>query len=104
MCGGENMENKQKHVIKLETKVTLGFEKPEFHLEKRRAAIHAALSAAIAGLAATTSGLAAQAVNLEAGDGGTPPWGEVIIEPVWQERNPEVGHVLSGGAELSFWE
>jgi len=99
------MEGKRKkRVIKLETKMTLGSEKPEFQLEKRRAAIKAALLSATAGLAATTSGLAAQAINLGAEDGGTPPWGEVIIEPIWYEKNPDLGEVLLQASELSFWE
>lgn len=97
-------DKKKKHVVKLESKVTLGFEKPGFQLDKRRAAIKAALQAATAGLAATTSGLVAQAVGLEGEDGGTPPWGEVIIEPIWYERNPDVGDILLEAAELSFWE
>jgi len=85
----------KRHVIKLETKMTLGLESPEFQLERRRAAIKAALVSATANLAAATSALAAQIVNFEEpGDGGLPPggappqppWGEVIMGPIWAER------------------
>ncbi len=95
------MDGKRKQVIKVETSVTLGAEKSEFHVDKRRAAIKAALHAATANLAATASGLAAQAVpNITADD---PPWGEVIIGPIWEEKNPEF-QILREAAELSFWE
>ena len=99
------MENKKKkRVIKLETKMSLGPERPEMQMEKRRAAIKAALLSATAGLAATTSGLAAQTINLGAEDGGTPPWGEVIIDPIWYEKNPDLGDIFLGAVEISFWE
>jgi len=99
------MDKKRKtHVIKMQTSVTLGFDKPEFCVEKRRAAIQAALRAATAGLAATTSGLAGQVIRQDEGDGGTPPWGEVIIEPIWYEKNPEFGDILRESVELSFWK
>jgi hypothetical protein len=90
---------KDQHVIKIETQVTLGRETGQVDLERRRGAIKAALQAATASLAATTSGLAGLA-----SDGGTPPWGEVIIEPVWPERNPQLGEEwLAHSAELRFW-
>ena len=94
--------DRKEHVIKLETKMTLGIEKSEFDLEKRRAAIKAALHSATASLAATASSLAGQVARFE-GDGGAPPWGEVIIEPVWPEKNPEFGQILAHSAELRFW-
>jgi hypothetical protein len=94
----------KKRVIKFETKMTLGSEGPDFHLEKKRAAIKAALLSATSGLAATTSGIAAHGVNLGAADGGTPPWGEVIIEPIWYEKNPKLGEIISGAGEVRFWE
>jgi hypothetical protein len=98
---------KKKNSIKLETTVTVGFDNSDFDFEKRRAAILAALHAATTGLATTTSGLAGQAIN-SAADGGTVPWGEVIIEPIWQERNPRpefgLDHTLKGSAEISFWD
>ncbi|HEY7393034.1 MAG TPA: hypothetical protein VH640_31230 [Bryobacteraceae bacterium] len=96
-------EQRKKHVIRLEHKVTLGMARPDVHLDKRRAAIKAALQAATAGLAATTAGLAAQAIPV-ADDGGAPPWGEVIIEPIWYEKNPTFGDILIEAAEVSFWE
>jgi len=100
-------EDAKKHVIKLETKVTLGFERPEVQLEKRRAAIKAALLSATASLAATTASLVGQTFNLE-GDGGTPPtpppWGEVIIGPIWEEKNSAFGEILLDSVEVSFWE
>jgi hypothetical protein len=73
------------------------------NLEKRRAAIQAALHSATAGLVAQTSALAGQVIRAE-DDGGTPPWGEVIIEPIWYEKNPELGGILREAAEISFWE
>jgi hypothetical protein len=97
-------KKRQQHVIKMETQVTLGVAKPEIHLEKRRSAIKAALHAATASLAATTSSLAAQAIRLDDGDGGTPPWGEVIIEPIWYESNPQFGDILRESAQVKFWE
>jgi hypothetical protein len=97
-------ERKNEHVLKLETKVTLGQGTPQFQLDKKRAAIKAALTAATHGLAATTSGLAAQAYIAAEDDGGTPPWGEVIIEPIWYEKNPQFGDILTGAGELRFWQ
>jgi hypothetical protein len=96
--------NKKKHTIKLETKVTLGFETSEFHVAKRRAAIKAALQSATAHLASTTSGLAAQAIVRADDDGGTPPWDEIIIAPIWYEKNATFGDILLESAELSFWD
>src|SRR5262245_54612082 len=100
-------KRKKKHVVTLETRVTLEAGKGEHNLEldKKRAAIKAALHAATAGLAATTSGILAQAVSLEPADGGTPPvpWGEVIIGPIWEERNPERAETLRQSGELGFW-
>lgn len=92
--------------IKVQAKVTLGHDTPAFQLEKRRAAIKAALRSALAGLAATTSGLVAQTGTAQAlDDGGTPPWGEVIIGPIWEERNPpELSHTIIEAAEIKFWE
>jgi hypothetical protein len=100
------MDNdKQKHVMKIETRMALGMDTPQVHIEKRRAAIKAALQMATAGLAATASGLAGQVVKIAGeDDGGTPPWGEVIVGPVWEEKNPQLGLVLVEAAELIFWE
>jgi hypothetical protein len=98
------VDRKKKHSIKLESKLALGAARPDLQLDKRRAAIQAALHAATAGLAATTSSLAAQAIVLGADDGGTPPWGEVIIDPIWYEKNPTQGEVLVESVEISFWE
>ncbi len=98
------MEPKERHSIKLETHVTVGPESSSFQIEKKRAAIKAALHAAVSGLAAQTSILAEHALQV-AEDGGTPPWGEVIIEPIWEQRSPPDG----GGARMRqsaelFWE
>ena len=89
---------KDEHSIKIETNVTLGVEKGSVDLERRRGAIRAALQAATASLAAHTSELVAHA-----SDGGTPPWGEVIIEPIWPERNPQMVQRLATSAQLRFW-
>jgi hypothetical protein len=94
---------KQKHTITVETSVKLGQDKPHINLEKRRAAIQSALHAATAALAAQTSALAGQVIRADV-DGGTPPWGEVIIEPIWYEKNSELGGILREAAEVSFWE
>jgi hypothetical protein len=94
------------HTIRMETRLTLGADTHTVNIDKRRAAIKAALHSATAGLAATASGLASEVVRFgqQDGDGGTPPWGEVIIEPIWYEKNPQFGHVLVEAAELQFWE
>ena len=94
-------EDRKKHIIKLDTRVSLGPEHSNLHLDKKRAAIKAALHSAVAGLAATTSGLA-QTVNVEGMHSDT-PWGEVIIGPVWEERVRDES-VLTQAAELKFWE
>lgn len=96
-------DRSNQHTIKLETNIRLGPEKKEFQIERRRAAIKAALQAAVAGLAATTSALGTTA--LAADDGGTPPWGEVIVGPIWEQANPPG----DGGARFEqeaslFWE
>ncbi len=91
--------HKDEHVIRIETTLTLGNEKAAVvDLEKRRSAIKAALEAATAGLVATTAGLAGHT-----GDVGTPPWDEVIHEPVWPERHPEFGQRLTHAAQIRFW-
>jgi hypothetical protein len=96
-------DRRNQHTIKLNASITVSPEKKEFDLERRRAAIKAALNAAVAGLAATTSALATSA--LPADDGGTPPWGEVIVGPVWERANPPPGPKAEFElmAEL-FWE
>lgn len=94
------MAEEKRHAIKLETNLTLGPEKSDFSLEKRRAAIKAALHAAVSGLAATTSGLATQVGRLA----DDVPWGEVIVGPIWEQRGPvEDGTRMQQVAEL-FWE
>ena len=98
MAKVDDKKRKDEHVITIETNVKLGVEKKSVDLEKRRSAIAAALQAATAGLAASASGLAGRA-----SDGGAPPWGEVIIEPIWPEKNPEFGHMLKTAAQLKFW-
>lgn len=96
-------DKKRKHAVKLQSTMTLGPHTSEFQIEKRRAAIKAALHSAVAGLAASTSSLAEQAIFQTAGqDGGTPPWGEVIIGPIWEQADPP-GNVIRQEAEL-FWE
>jgi hypothetical protein len=101
-------EEKKKHVIKLETKITVDSQTPEFQIEKRHAAIKAALVSATAGLASTTATLAAQSLIFEdGGDGGAPPpvpWGEVITGPIWYQKNPDLGDIFVEAMEVSFWE
>jgi hypothetical protein len=106
-------EEKKKHVVKLETKVTVDSQTPEFQIEKRHAAIKAALVSATAGLASTTASLASQAFILDdIGDGGLPPggapppvpWGEVIIGPIWYQKNAGLGDIFVEAIEVSFWE
>lgn len=100
----EKGKKRSQHVMKVETNVSLGTPSRDFPLDKRRSAIQAALHAATASLAATTSGLVAQVIRLDEADGGTPPWGEVIIEPIWYEKNPQFGDVLRNSAQVKFWE
>lgn len=81
--------SKTKHhrdVIKAETVITLHANNAGLNHDGKRAAIKAALLAATADLAETI--LSHQTPVLETGDGGAPPWGEVIIGPIWGERNP----------------
>lgn len=100
------MAEEKRNTIKLETHITVGPETSSFQVEKRRAAIRAALHSAVSGLAATTSGLAMQAAFFE-GDGGTPPapppWGEVIIGPVWEQANPPDGGTHMRQIAELFW-
>jgi hypothetical protein len=101
-------KRKKKPVVTLETKMKLASAQAEFDLEKKQAAIKAALHAATAALAATSSGLVEPSVVVAAGDGGAPPpvpWGEVIIGPIWPERNPPEREItITQSAEISFWD
>lgn len=90
----------KRDIIKAETMVTLHFGNADLHLESKRAAIKAALLAATADIAAT----AANHTRIDTADGGTPPWGEVIIGPIWGERNPPRPEFLPDAAEQGFWK
>ena len=80
-------------------------------IEKKRAVIKAALLAATAGMAVTA---AANAQASGSGGGveqsqllvGEVPWGEVIIGPIWEQRNPpKLTHVTEAAAtNPSFWK
>jgi hypothetical protein len=94
----------KRDIVKAETMVTVHFENAGLNLERKRAAIKAALRAATAGLAATA---VKQMSALD--DGGTPPWGEVIIGPIWGERNPPEPpaprpEIVQEADDTGFWK
>jgi hypothetical protein len=88
------------------------------NIEKKRAAIKAALLAATAGMTVSA------AVNASAASHGAPtadkpmlvignvPWGEVIMGPVWEQKNPppkpkvESSEVVQheAAAQTNFWK
>jgi hypothetical protein len=83
--------------------VTIHFENAELSRERKRAAIKAALRAATASMAATA---VKHTSVIEEADGGAPPWGEVIIGPIWGERNPPDPRpeVVQEAEDVGFWK
>jgi hypothetical protein len=99
-------KTKHRDVIKAETVITLHATNAGLNHESKRAAIKAALLAATADLVATTL-RHENPVLAEDGDGGAPPWGEVIIGPIWGERNPPEPprpEVIREAASPEFWQ